>query len=259
MESKIIYHKPENYVFDEKSLQLYNEINNIKEPIVPTNLSYNLKYYNNDQDIIIEPKDGNYEYVIILLHGLGVSPINLSKIFFKGIFFPKINKTKFIFPKGSELLFTKDNKFYFKYDEKEFSVDDNYMLFLEKSNLNVFNIIENEAKIVGYKNIFLGGSSIGGISSYYIGYNLKEMLGGLILMNATFYLDINILDDKKNLKVFVGEGILDKGAHSEQCKKHIEKIINFPNVEVHYYEDGKHDICDGELIGINNFLNKNII
>ena len=82
------------------------------------------------------------------------------------------------------------------------------------------------------------------------------MLGGLIIMNATFYLDIGILEDKKELKVFVGEGVLDEGSHSEQCKKHLNKIINFPNVEIHYYEDGKHDICDGELVGIEAFLKK---
>ena len=35
--------------------------------------------------------------MIILLHGLGVSPITLSKQFFKGIHFPKKAQTKFIF------------------------------------------------------------------------------------------------------------------------------------------------------------------
>lgn len=35
----------------------------------------------------------------------------------------------------------------------------------------------------------------------------------------------------KYLKIFAGEGVLDEGAHSEA---HLGKIIDFPNVEVHY-------------------------
>ena len=103
--------------------------------------------------------------------------------------------------------------------------------------------------------IFLGGTSIGGISSIILDIILRNVRR-IIFMNATFYLDISILEDKKNLKVFAGEGVLDEGAHSEA---HLGNIIDFPNVEVHYYEDGKHDIYDGELVGIEEFLKKNII
>ena len=45
----------------------------------------------------------------------------------------------------------------------------------------------------------------------------------------------------------------------KHVKKNLRKIIDFPNVEIHYYEDGKHDICDGELVGIEAFLNKNLV
>ena len=82
-------------------------------------MSYNLKYYQKDQDIIIEPISGKYEYVIILLHGLGSSPLILSKQFFK-IYFPKISKTKFIFPKGDENLFRNLINFIFLLMEKIF-------------------------------------------------------------------------------------------------------------------------------------------
>ena len=61
-------------------------------------------------------------------------------------------------------------------------------------------------------------------------------------MNATFYLNISFWKDKKDLKVFVIEWVLYKESHSEN-----------------YYENGKYNICDGELFGIEALLKKNII
>ena len=40
-------------------------------------------------------------------------------------------------------------------------------------------------------------------------------------------------------------------------KKHLNKIIDFQNIEIQYYKNGKHDIDNEELIGFNAFLTKN--
>ena len=133
-------------------MEIFFILINLKK-ILKNNLYFHLLYLRqNDQEIKIEPTSGKYEYVIILLHGLMVSPITLSKQIFKGAYFPKMSQTKFIFPKGSKNLFRKNDKF-FSLDGKNISVDENYIVFIETSKRNLKQYIIDEANIVGYHKV----------------------------------------------------------------------------------------------------------
>ena len=209
------------------------------------------------QDIHLIPKDGTYSHLLIWLHGFGSSADEYVPIFDGS---GKIDiippKTKVILLNAPVMPITKLKgrtvSSWFNY------ITDNSYDFNDiiKNSHKIMKIIKNEGKKIGYDQIIVGGFSQGACMSYYLGYNLPFLLGGIISCSGELFKEVEILKENENLKVFIGHGDADEVINYSKMKKSIERISNKEKLDLHTYKNVGHQIIYDEFKDIEEFMKK---
>lgn len=216
-----------------------------------------------DTSIIINPTS-KYTHCIIWLHGLDNYPENFRDLFTKEINIPHKNNTKIILMRAPLMKMTyngNNETSWFDIIRFPLNSSDTYNFEDAKKSSNILkNYIHQEAKILGnYRNIFIGGHSQGACISLYSGYNLENLIGGVIVCSGILFPQGEIFGDKQNLNVFLAHGDQDKAIPFEFHKQTVERIINYKGVQKYYYEGHGHSISDQEKKDIEYFLNNTML
>ena len=122
-------------------------------------------------------------------------------------------------------------------------------------------VIRQEAKLLKgqYQNIFVGGHSQGACISLYTAYNLKKLIGGVLVCSGILFEQAEIVGDKNKLKVFLAHGDKDQAIPFVYHKETVKRIENFEGVKKFYYEGHGHGIADFENVDMGGFLNDSMI
>ena len=214
----------------------------------------------NDNSIYINPIS-NYSYCIIWLHGLDNCPENFVDLFTKEINFTYRNNTKIILMRAKYMTMTYNNQNLTSwFDLFKFPINSTDTYNFEdakKSSKSLKKIIDQEAKILGrYDKIYIGGHSQGACISLYTGYNIKELLGGVIVCSGILFPQGEITGDKNNLNVYLGHGDKDLAIPIEFHNETIKRIENYEGVKQFLYQGYGHAIYDIEKNDIEKFLNE---
>ena len=209
------------------------------------------------KDIHLIPKDGIYSNLLIWRHGFGSDPDEYISIF------DGTGEIDIIPPKTKILLLSAPIMPITKLRGKTVSswynliqgdeIDFNDII---KNSQKIMKIIKNEGKKIGYDHIIVGGFSQGACMSFYIGYNLPFSLGGIIVCSGKLFDEVEILEENKNLKVFIGHGDQDNVIAYSKMEKSVERINNKEFLDIHTYQNASHQITHDEFIDIGNFIQK---
>ena len=214
--------------------------------------------------IIINPTE-EYTHCIIWLHGLDNSPENFQKLFGEEIPFIKQNNTKIILMRAPYQNVTYwGNNMTSWFDLFTFPIDDpDCYNFTDVNNSRrmLAKVIRQEAKLLKgqYQNIFVGGHSQGACISLYTAYNLKKLVGGVLVCSGILFEQAEIVGDKNKLKVFLAHGDKDLAIPFTYHKETVKRIENFEGVKKFYYEGHGHSIADFEKVDMGGFLNDSMI
>ena len=214
--------------------------------------------------IIINPTE-EYTHCIIWLHGLDNSPENFQKLFVEEIPFIKQNNTKIILMRAPYQNVTYwGNNMTSWFDLFTFPIDDpDCYNFTDVNNSRrmLAKVIRQEAKLLNgkYQNIFVGGHSQGACISLYTAYNLKKLIGGVLVCSGILFEQAEIVGDKNKLKVFLAHGDKDQAIPFVYHKETVKRIENFEGVKKFYYEGHGHSIADFEKVDMGGFLNDSMI
>ena len=214
--------------------------------------------------IIINPTE-EYTHCIIWLHGLDNSPENFQKLFGEEIPFIKQNNTKIILMRAPYQNVTYwGNNMTSWFDLFTFPIDDpDCYNFTDVNNSRrmLAKVIRQEAKLLKgqYQNIFVGGHSQGACISLYTAYNLKKLIGGVLVCSGILFEQAEIVGDKNKLKVFLAHGDKDQAIPFVYHKETVKRIENFEGVKKFYYEGHGHSIADFEKVDMGGFLNDSMI
>jgi len=214
--------------------------------------------------IIINPTE-EYTHCIIWLHGLDNSPENFQKLFVEEIPFIKQNNTKIILMRAPYQNVTYwGNNMTSWFDLFTFPIDDpDCYNFTDVNNSKrmLAKVIRQEAKLLKgqYQNIFVGGHSQGACISLYTAYNLKKLIGGVLVCSGILFEQAEIVGDKNKLKVFLAHGDKDLAIPFTYHKETVKRIENFEGVKKFYYEGHGHSIADFEKVDMGGFLNDSMI
>ena len=214
--------------------------------------------------IIINPTE-EYTHCIIWLHGLDNSPENFQKLFGEEIPFIKQNNTKIILMRAPYQNVTYwGNNMTSWFDLFTFPIDDpDCYNFTDVNNSRrmLAKVIRQEAKLLKgqYQNIFVGGHSQGACISLYTAYNLKKLIGGVLVCSGILFEQAEIVGDKNKLKVFLAHGDKDLAIPFTYHKETVKRIENFEGVKKFYYEGHGHSIADFEKVDMGGFLNDSMI
>ena len=213
--------------------------------------------------VVINPTS-DYTHCLIFLHGYESSPEHYEP-FFEDFYFKKKENTKIILMRAPYQIvsFNKENKTSW-FDIITFPIDstDSYN-FTEatRSRKAVEKVIKKEAELLNgkYENIFIGGHSQGACVTLYTGYNMNELIGGVVAFSGVLFPEIEIVGDKNKLKVFLGHGFRDQAIPMTFHNETVKRIEKFEGVKKFYYEEMGHNIGDEEKRDAEGFLNNSMV
>lgn len=141
---------------------------------------------------------------------------------------------------------------------------DDYNFTEATESKNILNeYINKEAKLLNgnYNKIFIGGHSQGACLALYTEYTSDYLLGGVISLCGILFPQIDKIENKEELKTFLGHGKKDKQIPFDFHKKTIERISNYKGVEKYYNEQQTHFIDNYMelMLQLEEFLNRTII
>ena len=213
-----------------------------------------------DFNVYITPKDGQYKYIIIFLHGLGDISESYIDFFFRTEVLPKdvpikivllqspYKKVMFNRPLGTSWFTINEFPLVSRecYDFKE---AENSKKILEKA-------INEEAKLLNgkYENIYIGGFSQGACLSLLVGLTFEHLLGGVISLSGYLFPEIEIREENKDLNIFVGHGENDNVISYLTSKEEMKRIAKFKGFREYSYPEKGHTITEKEIIDLNKFL-----
>ena len=213
------------------------------------------------EDIYLTPKGGNYDKVLIFMHGLGDSPTSFIQLF--------TSKSSFCSPSTKIILLSSplqnitvfkglQMRSWFDVLKLGFNSPECYNYNdIQKNSMKVFKIIKNEGKHFSgdYSKIFVGGFSQGAIMSFNIGFTTPYPIGGIIACSGVFIPNIIIEEHNKKLKVFQGHGGMDNMIEINVAKAGLELLKkNGGEVTFKEYPEMEHTISDEEIEDIRKFL-----
>ena len=208
-----------------------------------------------------------YTNCLIFLHGLNDNPEHFKE-YFNNIHFTKKNETKMVFLKAPI------NNVTYKGKKNVTSWFDIYQIPMNSNDIynfteatetknNLIEYINEEAKLLNgnINKIFIGGHSQGACLALYIGYTADYLLGGVISLCGLLFPQIDKIENKEELKTFLGHGKKDKQVPFDYHVKTIERISNYKGVEKYYNEDQTHFIDNYTklMLQLEGFLNRTIV
>ena len=257
-----------------------NEINNIgkrnieddinNEDIVLKGSSPFKKETKKDKTIILTPKSGNYNYVLIFLHGLFQTPQKIVSKFDKSDN-PLSNSFKIILPaapvqKCSPAGGKKINSWFNVYrngptkiplKEEEMDLEQ-----YDASSQIIKNLVIQEAsKINGdYSRIFVGGFSQGACLTYDIGLSFNHLLGGIFSLCGIPFKHTKINKSiKDKLNICIGLANFDEYFPLEQAKNTIKHVIgNAKKMKIKEFF-GSHELTNELVFAMEDYIKNKLI
>ncbi len=216
----------------------------------------NKKYTKLGQDIILTPE--NYTKVLLWLPGVGDVPESYKDLFITDSIIPNDVKVIILNPpiKPFTLSENKSITNWFDvykpgfHDKSYYNFDD-----VSLSSNRIIKIIKNEAKKIGdYNKIYIGGFSQGACMALYICLGINFKIGGGIICSGFLFPQMEINEENKDIKIFIGHGTDDNVIGYNIAKNSYEKILGFNNIIFKTYEHMGHTIDNLEFDEIKKFL-----
>ena len=214
-------------------------------------------YSKSGSDVILTPE--NYSKVFIWLPGVGDVPESYKDTFISDNIVPNDIKVIILCPPIKPFTLYKNKSITNWFDVyKPGFKEENYYNFsdAQTSSNRIIKIIKNEAKKLNddYSKIFIGGFSQGACMALYISLATSYKIGGAVVCSGFLFHKIEINEDNKDAKIFIGHGTDDKVIMYNIAKNSYEKILGFNNVIFKTYEHMEHTIDDMEFDEIKKFL-----
>lgn len=189
-----------------------------------------------DKTIVLTPKSGKYNYILIFLHGLFETPQSIVGKFDKSDN-PLSSSFKIILPaapvqKCSPAGGKKINSWYDVYRNAPTKIplkeEEMNLMQYDQSSQIIKNLINQEvSKVNGdYSRIFVGGFSQGACLTYDIGLNFNHLLGGIFSLCGIPFKHTKINKSiKDKLNICIGLANFDIYFPLEQAKNTIKHVI----------------------------------
>ena len=208
-------------------------------------------------DIILTPEA--YSKVLLWLPGVGDVPDSYKDTFISDAIAPNDVKVIILSPPVKPFTLSNNQPItnWFDvskpgfHDKSDYNFDD----AITSSN-RIIKIIKSEAKKLNndYSKIYIGGFSQGACMSLYLGLGTSFKLGGIIVCSGFLFPQLEINEENKDVKIFIGHGTDDKVIGYNVAKESFERILGFTNVNFKTYEHMGHTIDDLEFDEIKKFL-----
>ena len=208
-------------------------------------------------DIILTPE--NYTKVLLWLPGVGDVPDSYKDDFITDAIIPNNVKVILLSPPVKPFTLSENKSItnWFVVYKQGFH-DTSYYNFEDAatSSNRIIKIIKNEAKKLknDYSKIYIGGFSQGACMALYMGLGTSFNLGGVIVCSGFLFPQLEINEENKDLKIFIGHGTEDNVIGYNIAKNSYERILGYKNVIFKTYEHMKHTIDDLEFDEIKKFL-----
>ena len=208
-------------------------------------------------DIILTPE--NYTKVLLWLPGVGDVPDSYKDDFMTDAIIPNNVKVILLSPPVKPFTLSENKSITNWFDVyKQGFHDTSYYNFEDAatSSNRIIKIIKNEAKKLNndYSKIYIGGFSQGACMALYMGLGTSFNLGGVIVCSGFLFPQLEINEENKDLKIFIGHGTEDNVIGYNIAKNSYERILGYKNVIFKTYEHMKHTIDDLEFDEIKKFL-----
>ena len=208
-------------------------------------------------DITLTPE--SYSKVLLWLPGVGDVPDSYKDTFSSEAIAP--NDTKVIILSPPVKPFTLSNNksitnwfdvYKSGFHNKE---DYNFEDAITSSN-RIIKIIKNEAKKLknDYSKIYIGGFSQGACMALYIALATSFKIGGVIVCSGFLFPQMEINEENKDIKIFIGHGTEDNVIGYNIAKESFGRILGYTNINFRTYEHMGHTIDDLEFDEIKKFL-----
>jgi predicted esterase len=229
-------------------------------PSLPIPGSIFIKYVQNNGDIHLIPKSGEYKYVFIFLHGLHDSPGRFVQKFGE-LRDPIFNSFKIIIPNAPK---QRVNTYNGEIINSWFSIHrdkEDTSPFQEEEEVDFKELIKTSSKIkkiifeeVYYKlhrdfsKIFIGGFSEGACLAYHIGLTLNHILGGIIsFCGIPLKTTKKLPDNGMNLNILAILGGKDPMFPLNEAKHQIKSLIaGNNNLLIKEFPFSGHQVTDDE-------------
>ena len=208
-------------------------------------------------DIILTPE--NYTKVLLWLPGVGDLPDSYKDDFITDAIIPNNVKVILLSPPVKPFTLSENKSITNWFDVyKQGFHDTSYYNFEDAatSSNRIIKIIKNEAKKLknDYSKIYIGGFSQGACMALYMGLGTSFNLGGVIVCSGFLFPQLEINEENKDLKIFIGHGTEDNVIGYNIAKNSYERILGYKNVIFKTYEHMKHTIDDLEFDEIKKFI-----
>ena len=208
-------------------------------------------------DIILTPE--SYTRVFLWLPGVGDVPEIFKGLFSSDAIIPNDMKVILLSPPVKPFTLSDNQSITNWFDVyKPGFIEESYYNFedVKTSSNRVIKIIKNEARKLknDFSKIYIGGFSQGACMSLYLGLATSFKFGGVICCSGYLFPQMEINEENKDLKIFIGHGTNDNVIGYNIAKKSFERILGFPNVIFKTYENMEHTIDNLEFEEIKKFL-----
>ena len=247
---------------------MMKEGDNGEIPSLPIPGSIFIKYVQNNGDIHLIPKSGEYKYVYIFLHGLHDSPGRFVQKFGE-LRDPIFNSFKIIIPNAPK---QRVNTYNGEIINSWFSIHrdkEDTSPFQEEEEVDFKELIKTSSKIkkiifeeVYYKlhrdfsKIFIGGFSEGACLAYHIGLTLNHILGGIIsFCGIPLKTTKKLPDNGMNLNILAILGGKDPIFPLNEAKHQIKSLIaGNNNLLIKEFPFSGHQVTDDEIREMKSFI-----
>ena len=191
-------------------------------------------------DIILTPE--TYSKVLLWLPGVGDVPDSYKDMFTTDSIIPNDVKVIILNPPVKPFTLS-DNKSITNWFDvyKPGFHDKNYYNFADValSSNRIIKIIKTEAKKLNndFSKIFIGGFSQGACMALYMGLATCFQLGGIIVCSGFLFPQMEINEENKGVKIFIGHGTEDNVIGYNVAKNSFEKILGYSNLTFKSYDD----------------------
>ena len=211
---------------------------------------------------VMNATSGNHTHTIIFMPGLTNQPEDFNRTFSEKMQFTKKKDTTIVILRSPLAYVTiLNSKNYSWFDIFKIPVSDYSDVNIEelktKSAKILEQFIDNEVNILNgdYSKIIIGGHSQGASIALYQAYNANKVYGGLFSFSGILP-PVDIKEDKKNLKAWIGYGDKDNIITPSFMNKSYSPIEHFEGVEIHIYPNYTHSVRTKEAEDAAKFLDK---
>ena len=214
-------------------------------------------YSKSGSDVILTPE--KYSKVLIWLPGVGDVPESYKELFISDAVVQNDIKVIILCPPVKPFTLSNNKSITNWFDVyKPGFKDENYYNFSDAvtSSNRIIKIIKNESKKLNndFSKIYIGGFSQGACMALYMGLATNFKIGGVIACSGILFHKMEINEDNKDIKIFIGHGTDDKVIGYNIAKNTYDRILGFNNVIFKTYEHMDHTIDDIEFDEIKKFL-----